>query len=193
VVKLPIPTFLRNAASAWIGRHGAVSEQAQQAGCSRQTVYDHAQQLRERVENGDRRLEQSQAQCRGLQEEQQRLLAQLKQSVLIDEQALRRFAVTTQAMGISLRQAEELLGTLLPAERVPDHTTMGRWTVAAGRQAGEILKVLDPLCAPAVKTLCIDEIFFGGSRPWCRSNRPAWPCSAAPRPVTGRRQPGSSN
>jgi transposase-like protein len=162
VVKLPIATFLRNAASAWIGRRGAVTEQARQAGCSRQTVYDHAQQLRQRVEDGDRRLEQTQAQCRRLQEDRQRLLAQLQQSVVIDEQALQRFAVTTQAMGISLRQAEELLGTLLPAQRVPDHTTMGRWTAAAGRRAGAILNVLDPLCAPAVQTLCVDEIFFGG-------------------------------
>jgi cell division septum initiation protein DivIVA len=162
MLKLSIPTFLRNAASAWIGRRGAVTEQARQAGCSRQTVYDHAQQLRQRVEEGDRRLEQAQAECRTIQEDRQRLLAQLRQSVTIDQQALQRFAVTSQAMGISLRQAEELLGKLLPADRVPDHATMGRWTALAGRRAGAVLAMLDPVCAPAVQTLCVDEIFFGG-------------------------------
>jgi len=162
VVKLPIPIFLRNAASALIGRRGAVTEQARESGCSRQTVYDHARQLRQRVEEEDQRLQQSRAECQRLQDEQQRLLAQLRDAVTIDEQALQRFGVIAQAMGISLRQIEELLGTLLPPERVPDHTVVGRWTAAAGRRASAVLAVLDPLCAPAVQTLCIDEIFFGG-------------------------------
>ena len=33
-------------------------------------------------------------------------------------------------------KAAELLGTLLPEDRVPDHATMGRWAQAAGRRAG---------------------------------------------------------
>ena len=86
----------------------------------------------------------------------------LQQAVVIDAVCLERFAVVAQAMGISLRQAEELLGTVLPAERVPDHATLGRWTRAAGLRAGEVLAALDPLLAPAVQTVCIDEIFFGG-------------------------------
>ena len=37
---------------------------------------------------------------------------------------MERFAVIAQAMGISLRQAEELLGTLsCPPRSVPDHAT----------------------------------------------------------------------
>jgi len=50
----------------------------------------------------------------------------------------------------------------LPADRVPDHATMGRWTKQAGTRAGEVLAVLDPLSASLVETACIDEIFFGG-------------------------------
>jgi hypothetical protein len=42
-------------------------------------------------------------------------------------------------MGVGLGQAEELLGTLLPAALVPDHATLGRWTQAAGQRAGEVL------------------------------------------------------
>lgn len=162
MVKLPLATFLRNAACALVGCRGAVTEQAREAGCSRQTVYDHAQQLRRRVLQGDRRLEEAQAECRRLQEQQQRLLEQLQRTVTIDEAALQRFAVTAQALGVSLRQGEELLQTLLPAERVPDHTTLGRWTAAAAQRAGAVLAVLDPACAAAAQTLCVDEIFFGG-------------------------------
>jgi hypothetical protein len=95
-------------------------------------------------------------------QERDALQQRLQQAVVVGAEEWERFAVVSQAMGVSLRQAEELLGTLLPAERVPDHATLGRGTEAAGRRAGEVLAVLDPLCAPAVKTLCIDEIFLGG-------------------------------
>ena len=33
-------------------------------------------------------------------------------------------------MGVSLRQIEDLLGVLLPADAVPDHSTLGRWVQA---------------------------------------------------------------
>ena len=39
---LPIRTWILNAAAVFSGQHGAVSRQAEQAGCSRQTVYQHA-------------------------------------------------------------------------------------------------------------------------------------------------------
>ena len=38
---------------------------------------------------------------------------------------------------------------------------------------GQILPVLDAACAPRVKTLGLDEIFFGGGRPWWASSRRA--------------------
>ena len=162
MLKLSIPPILRNAASAVIDRWGAVSARARQAGCSRQTIYNNAREVTERLEERDRRLEQLRAECVRLREENQRLQAERRHLVRIDDATLKRFAVTGQAEGFSLRQLEALLATVLPADRVPDHTTMGRWTAAAGRRAGEVLAVLDPLCASAVATLCIDEIFFGG-------------------------------
>jgi hypothetical protein len=125
-------------------------------------VYDHA---RQRVQ----RLAQRDQQCQALRAEVDRLKAErdpwqqrLQQAVVVGAEALERFAVVRQAMGVRLRQAEELLGTLLPAGRVPDPATLGRWTKAAGRRAGAVLAVLDPLCAPAVRALCADGIFFGG-------------------------------
>ena len=50
----------------------------------------------------------------------------------LDEATQRRLAVTAFAMGISLRQIEDLLGVLLPADEVPDHSTIGRWVAGRG-------------------------------------------------------------
>jgi len=162
MLKLSIPTWIRNAAAALCGRHGAVSERAEESECSRQTIYDQARRLVEQAMERDQERDALRAEAARLESERDEMQRQLRQAVSIGAEQLERFAVTGQAMGVSLRQAEELLGTLLPAERVPDHATLGRWTEAAGRRAGEVLGVLDPLCVPAVQTLCADEIFFGG-------------------------------
>ena len=50
--KLPVRTWILNAAAVFSGPHGAVTRQAEQAGCSRQTVYQHAHKLEQRL--GDR-------------------------------------------------------------------------------------------------------------------------------------------
>src|SRR5208282_2657161 len=161
MMKLPIRAWIRNAGAVLCGRHGAVSEQAEAEGCSRQTVYDHAQRVEERLAERDQQMADLRAENIRLKTELEGLQKRLEQSTVIDNAALQRFAITGQSIGISLRQTEELLVTVLPKKRVPDHSTMGRWTQAAGQRAGEVLAVLDPLCAKAVETLCIDEIFFG--------------------------------
>jgi hypothetical protein len=162
MLKLSIPSWIRNAASALCGQYGAVTERAEQAGCSRQTVYEHAHRLVEQVMEPDQEREVLRSELARLKAERDELQQRLQQAVVIRREEMERFAVTSQALGVSLRQAEELLGTLLPAERVPDHATLGRWTEAAGRRAAEVLAQLDPLCAAAVQTVCADEIFFGG-------------------------------
>lgn len=160
--KLSIRAWIRNAGAVFCGRHGAVSDQAEAEGCSRQSVYAHAEKVESRLVERDRELADLRAEIAYLKTQRDELQKLVPQSTVINTEALQRFAIIGQAAGISLRQAEELLGTLLPENRVPDHATMGRWTQAAGRRAGEALAVLDPLCAKAVETLCIDEIFFGG-------------------------------
>lgn len=162
MLKVTIPSWIRNAAAALCGRHGAVTKRAEEAGCSRQTVYDHAERLIEQVTRHEQEVDAMRAEVTRLQTEREELQQRLTQSVVIGPEEMERFAVTGQAMGVSLRQAEELLETLLPADRVPDHATLGRWTEAAGRRAGEVLAELDPWCVSAVQTLCVDEIFFGG-------------------------------
>jgi hypothetical protein len=162
MMKLPIRAWIRNAGAVLCGRHGAVSEQAEAEECSRQTVYDHAHKVEERLAERDQAIADLRVENARLKTELEGFQKRLQQSTVIDNEALQRFAITGQAIGISLRQTEELLVTLLPKKRVPDHSTMGRWTQAAGQRAGEVLAALDPLCAEAVETLCIDEIFFGG-------------------------------
>jgi hypothetical protein len=162
MLKLSIPLWIRNAASALCGQYGAVTAQAEQAGCSRQTIYNHGRRLIGQVKERDPEVEDLRAEVARLKTERDDLKQRLQQSVVIGKEELERFAVTGQAMGVSLRQTEELLGTVLPAKRVPDHATLGRWTEAAGRRAREVLAMLDPLCVSAVTTLCVDEIFFGG-------------------------------
>ena len=53
MLTLSIPSWIRNAAAALCGRHGAVTERAQEAQCSRQTVYDQARRLVEQATQRD--------------------------------------------------------------------------------------------------------------------------------------------
>ena len=107
-----------------------------------------------------------------LEEENRRLrqeIADLRRdaenSIRCDKAVQRRLTTTAFAMGLSTRQIEELLGLLLPADAVPDHSTLGHWVQAEATRATAVLATLDPACAPRVTTLALDEIFFGGDRP----------------------------
>jgi hypothetical protein len=154
---LTIRDVVRNAAAVFSGAYGAVTGRAQQAGCSRQTVYEHARQIEQRLQAPA----PAQAQ-----------VPVPPPTLLLDEPTRRRFAVTAFAMGISTRQTEDLLGVLL-ADEAPDHSTIGRWVADAAEKAKPVLQALDAACIPKVQTLAVDEIFFGGDRPWSASSRPA--------------------
>ena len=47
---IPFVGWITNAAARFAGRRGAVTGQAQQSGCSRQCVYDHARKVLAAVE-----------------------------------------------------------------------------------------------------------------------------------------------
>ena len=85
---------------------------------------------------------------------------------------MRRLAVTAFAMGLSTRQIEDLLRVIL-GDSGPDHSTIARWAAEAAEKAKPVLDALDEACIPEVRTLAVDEIFFGGDRPWSASSRPA--------------------
>jgi hypothetical protein len=158
---LSLRTWVRNAAAVFSGCYGAVTRQAEQAGCSRQTVYDHARQVELRLHP----------------------VAPAVPAVAVptpaptpttslDESTRRRLAVTAFAMGISTRQIEDLFRVIL-GDDGPDHATIGRWVADEAKKARPILEALDAACAPRVQTLAVDEIFFGGDRPWSASSRRA--------------------
>src|SRR6266446_2239302 len=46
---LPVLSWIGNAAAVLLGKHGAVSAQAEAVGCSRQTAYDHADKVEQAV------------------------------------------------------------------------------------------------------------------------------------------------
>jgi hypothetical protein len=175
MAKLSIRTWIRNAAAVFSGQHGAVTRQAEQSACSRETLYQHARKVEQRLATEP--AAEAVAELRVENQRLRELIAELKREaeglVRCDRPKQRQLATTAFAMGVSLRQVEDLLGVLLPAARVPDHSTLGHWVQAEAHRAGAVLKALDPVCAPRVQTLALDEIFFGGDRPWSGSSRRA--------------------
>jgi hypothetical protein len=175
MANLSLRTWIRNAAAVFSDQHGAVTRQAEQAGCSRETVYQHARKLEQRLAT-----EPAADAAAGLHAENRRLRQRIAEperaaegSVRCDKAEQRQRATTAFAMGLSLRQIEDLLGVLLPAAEVPDHSTLGQWVGAEAERAGMILAALDPACAMRVRALALDEVFFGGGRPWSGSSRRA--------------------
>lgn len=158
---LPIRTWVRNAAAVFSGVYGAVTRQAEQAGCSRQTVYEHARQLERRLQPQAPNPTPAEAPLPGP-----------APAAALDEPTRRRLAVTAFAMGISTRQIEDLLRIIEPRGG-PDHSTIARWVAAEADKAAPVLQALDRACRDRVHTLAVDEVFFGGGRPSSASSRRA--------------------
>ena len=156
---LSLRTWVRNAAAVFSGCYGAVTRQAEQAGCSRQTVYDHARRVEQRLRPAAPAAPPAEVPVP-------------TPATSLDESTRRRLAVTAFAMGVSTRQIEDLLRVLL-GDDGPDHATIGRWVADAAGKAKPVLEALDAACIPRVRTLAVDEIFFGGDRPSSASSRGA--------------------
>lgn len=172
MLKLSLRTWIRNAAAVFSGHHGAVTREAERSGCSRQAVYQHARKVERRLadEAGAQVVDELRAEVRRLRATIDELRRESGRRVLLGKDKQQELAVTAFAMGLSLRQIEDLFGVLLPAAAAPDHSTAGRWVREASQRAGAVLEALDPACAERVTTLALDEIFFGGGRPWSGSS-----------------------
>jgi hypothetical protein len=175
MLKLSLLTRIANAAAALFGSHGAVCAAAEQAGCSRQTVYDHADKVQQALQDA-----QLPGPCRaGLLEQLNQAhqdnaclrqqLAQRTGFIEFNEQRRKRLAVKSSAMGLSLNQIEELFDILLheqppevACQPAPSRATLGRWLLAACLLAAAVLRVLDEHTRPLAVQLCPDEIFFHG-------------------------------
>jgi hypothetical protein len=155
---LSLRTLVRNAAAVFSGCYGEVTRRAEHAGCSRQTVYDHA-----------RRVEQRLGPAAPAPAPAPPPAPVSTPAVPLDETIQRRLATTAFAMGISTRQIEDLFRVIL-ADDAPDHSTIGRWVTDEAKKAQPVLATLDAASAPRIRTLALDEIFFGGGRPWSGSS-----------------------
>ena len=147
---LSLRSVVRNAAAVFSGCYGAVTRRAEQACCSRQTVYEHARRIEQLVQPPIPVPIPAPTETPGP-----------PPAVVLDEPTRRRLAVTAFAMGISTRQIEDLLRVLLPDDG-PDHSTIARWVKGEAEKAGRLLEALDAGCIPQVRTLAVDEIFFNG-------------------------------
>jgi hypothetical protein len=159
---LSVLTWIGNAAAVLTGPWGAVTAQTQQAGCSRQAAYTHAQRVRQAVaeaQAGGPSRAQLRADCERLQQENQQLWDCWTDRVAFGPARQRRFAATAAALGLSLNQTRALLACVLPPSACPSRATLDRWVAAAAARASPVLACLDRACQPLVETLCLDEIF----------------------------------
>src|SRR3954462_14099323 len=165
MLKRPLATWIANAAACLSGSYGQVSRQALLAGCSRQTVYDHAGKVRAAVEaehqGGPTRAELvERSHC--LRRENDQLWDWLAQTIEFPRAKQEQFAITAAAMGLSLNQVLVLLALLLGRQAGPRRSAVHRWIKRAAVAAGRVLKALDARCRALILVGCLDEIFFHG-------------------------------
>jgi hypothetical protein len=161
--KIPFRSWIANAAARFSGRRGSVTTQAQQADCSRQTVYDHAQKVEAAVETehgGGLTHEELSRELAAARREIDQLWGWLYQTIELPLAKQRMFAAIGMGMGLSHTQVHVLLAFLLGAKACPSRSTIHRWVQAAGKAAGVVLKRLDGGCRVLVLVGCLDEIFF---------------------------------
>ena len=137
MLKIPLAAWIANAAARLDRPYGDVTQQAQAADCSRQTVYDHAQKVQAAVEaehpGGPTRAELIQ-ENEHLRQENAQLWDWLAQTIEFPPAKQHEFTVTATAMGLSLNQVLVLLALLLGTQARPGRSTIHRWIKAAGRR-----------------------------------------------------------
>jgi len=161
--RLSVMTWIGNAAAVLTGRWGDVTRQAEAAGCSRQSAYQHARRVQQAVEAQDGQGSTRQElldQIRDLRRENRQLWDWLEHTIEFPKAKQRHFATVAAAMGFSSRQIARLLALLLPAARGPGPATVRRWVHQEAVKAGALLKRLDRACKTLVTVACLDEIFF---------------------------------
>jgi hypothetical protein len=175
MIKIPLATWIANAAAGLAGIYGDVTRRAQSADWSRQTIYDHARKVRVAVEDahdGGPTRAQLIAQDRQLRHENAQLWGGLEQTVDFPESRQRRWVVVAAAIGLSLDQIRILLAIVLGASACPGRSTLHRIIQDAGRAAGAVLTRLDEACRSFVTVACLDEIYASG-RPILMGVEPA--------------------
>jgi hypothetical protein len=120
--KISFGGWIANAAARFTGSYGAVTGQAEQSGCSRQSVYDHADKVLAAVEaehGGGPTREELIRKNAALRQENSQLWEWLYQTIEFPPLKQQQFAVTAFAMGLSLNQIVVLLAILLGTQVTP--------------------------------------------------------------------------
>jgi hypothetical protein len=159
--KISFRVWIANAAARLRDQRGSVTTQAQQANCSRQTVYDHAQKGEAAVaaeHGGGPTHEEMDRELAAVRTENAQLWDWLDQTIEFPMAKQQMFAA--KGIGLSHSQVHDLLAWLLGARACPSRSTIHRWVQAAGKAAGVILQRLDGGCRVLVLVGCLDEIFF---------------------------------
>jgi len=189
MVRLSFFERIGNAAAVLSKRWGGVTRRAGEAGCSRQATYKNAARLGRSLE-----LLETHPDLEAILQENERLAREnqtlRKEAVRVSEDCQQEFAVTASAMGISVTQVSTLLGIVLPDSKCPGRTKIGDWIKKWAIQAGEILRVVDPVCHQHVGEACLDEIFLDANRSLSASNRIAWRGSLARSRTDATARPG---
>src|SRR5947208_14970197 len=162
MAKLSVLTWIGNAAAVLCGPRGAITAQTQQAGCSRQAAYEHAQRVHQAVTDLHAHhptREQLLQERLLLLDEIRQLWPALEHTVDFPEAKQRQFTAVAAALGLSLQQTLVLLAIVLPPAGCPSRATLGRWVQQVAARASRLLQILDPACRGLVRTLCLDEIF----------------------------------
>ncbi len=165
-----MPTIPQRVASAFAvlcGRYGDVTAMAQDREQSRQSLYREAQQVADAIEGAAARaqIDALQQQLARQEAEVQDLKMRLEHAVEITPDKQHEFATVAQAEGVSLSVARRLLRVVSGPRSVRAVPTLGRATLEAGKQAGDLLEVLDQAGRPRVKQATADEIFLDPGRP----------------------------
>jgi hypothetical protein len=165
MLKIPLATWIANAAVGLTGLYGDVTRQASLADCSRQTIYDHAHKVQAAVldahDGGPTRAALI-AENQRLARENVQLWRWLEETIEFPAIKRHEFVATATAMGLSLNQVLVLLALILGQQACPGRSTLHRWIKLAGLAAGRVLKLLDARCRALVLVGCLDEIFFHG-------------------------------
>lgn len=157
---VPPSPRIASAYAVHFGPYGAVTQLARQRGVCRQWLYREAAwvsaTLAGTASQADRQdLHQR---LRELEHQLKALQRRLDRAVVLDADKQAEFATVGQARGVSLPDLHALLETLRPGQAA-SVATLGRWTQAAGRKAGALLAVLDPLAQAQVTQAVADEIY----------------------------------
>src|SRR5581483_10874129 len=107
MIKIPLASWIANAAAALTGTYGDVTLQAEVADCSRQTIYDHAHKVQAAVadahDGGPTRADLI-AENRRLAQENAQLWDWPARTIEFPASKRHEFVVTATAMGLSLNQ-----------------------------------------------------------------------------------------